>query len=202
VRYFIVEVITAFLFLFLYSRFGLTIDFFRFAFFFALLVVVSFIDIEYHAIPVQLCFIGIIVGILFTIQETIVLFDAGYRNSLPLFESFKGLIFGLGFTYLFKFFGDVLLSLYLSFIKKESIEGETEALGLGDVDFMGLVGVFLGAKLVVTTFFIAPFIALIYSIIAIVFKKSHLIPYLPYLSLGALISFLWGSQILAYFSIF
>lgn len=197
-RYPFVEFIIACLFLFLYIKFSISIDFFRFIFFFSLLVLVSFIDIDYHAIPVHLCFLGIIIGLLFSSYDSIRLFKAGYIDNLPIVIAFRNLIFGLGLTYLCKFFGDVLLALYLAVRKKESIEGEKEALGLGDVDFMGMVGVFLGAKLVVTTFFIAPFIALFYSVFALLFKKSHLIPYLPYLSLASLISFLWGRSILSF----
>jgi len=69
-------------------------------------------------------------------------------------------------------------------------------LGLGDVDFMGMVGTFLGAKCVVLTFFIAPFIAFFYAIFALILRKSHIIPYLPYLSLATFVSFLWGDKIL------
>jgi prepilin signal peptidase PulO-like enzyme (type II secretory pathway) len=111
-------------------------------------------------------------------------------------RSLRGLIFGLGFTYLFKFFGDILLNIYLSVRKKESIEGEKESLGLGDVDFMGVIGVFLGIKAVVMVFFLAPFFALVYSLFSLIVKKSHLIPYLPYLSLAAITVFFWGNHIL------
>ena len=197
-RYPLVEIITACLFLVLYHKFSLSLDFFKFALFFSLLVVVSFIDIDYHAIPVYLCFLGIAAGLLFSIYETALALRRGDISNLAVVSAFKNLIFGFGFAYCFKFFGDVLLSLYLSLRKKDSIEGEKESLGLGDVDFMGMTGVFLGIPLVVTTFFIAPFIAVVYSIFAFIFKKSHLIPYLPYLSAAAFISFLWGKDILTF----
>ncbi|OPX29143.1 MAG: hypothetical protein B1H08_04535 [Candidatus Omnitrophica bacterium 4484_171] len=197
-RYPLVELITAVLFLFLYSRYHLTLSFLKLTLFFSLLVVVSFIDIDYHAIPAYLCFLGIAAGLAFGVYKTFIEFKAGKVDNLIIITDFKNLLFGLGFTYFFKFFGDVALNIYLSFKNKDSIEGEKEALGLGDVDFMGMVGLFLGIKAVVLTFFIAPFIAIIYSVFAIIFKKSHLIPYLPYLSLAAFISFLWGNNILAF----
>lgn len=201
-RYLLVEIITACLFLFLYRQFSFSEEFFKFAFFFSLLIAVSFIDIEYHAIPASLCFTGIVAGIIFSIYETFVFIKTGERGMFPVVEAFKGLVFGFGFAYLFKFFGDIFLNIYLALKKQDSIEGEREALGLGDVDFMGMVGVFLGSVFVVTTFFIAPFIAVVYSIFAFLFKKSHLIPYLPYLSLAAFISFLWGERILSLLGIF
>jgi len=172
-------------------------------------VVVSFIDIDYHAIPVHLCFIGIIVGLLFSLWPTLELFKAGVFDleALPFYRALKGLLFGFGFTYAFKFFGDIGIDFYLKLRKQESIEGEKESLGLGDVDFMGMVGVFLGVHSsvsgfivwdVVLVFFLAPFIALLYSIFAIIFKKSHLIPYLPYLSLATVVAFFWGNKILSF----
>lgn len=199
-RYPLVELITGVLALVLYSKFGLSVLLFKFIFFFALLVVVSFIDIDYHAIPVYLCVVGIIVGLAFTISPSLNIFKSGVvsLDKLPISLAVKGLIFGFGFTYLFKFFGDVFIDFYLKFRKKESIEGETESLGLGDVDFMGMVGVFLGMQSVVLVFFMAPFFAVLYSIFALIFKKSHLIPYLPYLSLATLTAFFWGNKILSF----
>ena len=199
-RYPLVELITATFFLVLYLKLGLTIELAKYIFLFSLLIVVSFIDIDYHAIPVHLCFIGIIVGLLFSLWPTLELLKAGVFDleTLPFYRALKGLLFGFGFTYAFKFFGDIGIDFYLKLRKKESIEGEKESLGLGDVDFMGMVGVFLGAKAVALIFFLAPFIALLYSIFAIIFKKSHLIPYLPYLSLATIITFFWGNKIFSF----
>jgi len=197
-RYPLVEIMTAVTFALLYLKFGLTLAFFKFVIFFVLLIVVSFIDIDYHAIPVYFCFIGIIVGMVFSIVETIkyARHMMPEISAMPVYLALKGLIFGFGFAYLFKFFGDIFLGIYMHFKKVESIEGETESLGLGDVDFLGMVGVFLGVKGAVLTFFIAPFVAIIYAVFAFIFKKSHLIPYLPYLSAGALVAFLWGDAII------
>lgn len=197
-RYPIVELITGVLFLGLYLQVGLSWIFAKYIFFFSILVLVSFIDIEYHAIPAYLCVAGIVIGLAFSLPASFHLFKNGVfdLSKFPVVAALKGLLFGLGFTYLFKLFGDVFIDFYLTLRKKDSIEGERESLGLGDVDFMGMVGVFLGMKGVVLTFFLAPFFAIIYSIFALIFKKSHLIPYLPYLSLAALVAFFWGNTIL------
>jgi leader peptidase (prepilin peptidase)/N-methyltransferase len=199
-RYPVIELLTAAIFLMMFLRFGLSANFVKYAFFFTILVLVSTVDIDYHAIPVYFCFIGIGVGLLFGLGETIrvIRYVIPDLNYLPICESFKGLIFGFGFAYLFKFFGDIFLGLYLHWRKIESIEGETESLGLGDVDFLGMVGVFLGIKGAMLSFFIAPFAALAYALFAVIFRKSHLIPYLPYLSIGCLVAFFWGDAILSF----
>lgn len=202
VRYPLVELITAVLILTLYAYFGLTAIFFKFVFFFSLLIVVSFIDIDYHAIPVYLCFIGITVGLAWSVIETAQILKTTRiidPLGLPFVKTLRNLMLGFGFTYLFKFFGDVFITVYLSWRKKESIEGEKESLGLGDVDFMGMVAVFMGIKSAVLVFFLAPFFAIIYSVFALIFKRSHLIPYLPYLSLASLTAFFWGDKILRLF---
>lgn len=203
-RYPFVELVTAVIFFVLYAHFGLCWNLIKYLFFFCFLIVVSFIDIDYHAIPAYLCFVAIAVGLFFDIRATIVYLKTGMSldlKLLPIFRSLKALLFGLGFTYLFKLFGDIFINIYLAFRKKESIEGEKESLGLGDVDFMGVVGVFLGLKAVIFVFFLAPFFALLYSVVAMVFKKSHLIPYLPYLSLASVAMFFWGNHIIRFIGI-
>lgn len=200
-RYPLVELITAIFFLVLYIHFGFSLNLLKYLFFFCFLIVVSFVDIDYHAIPAYFCFLAIIVGLFFDIVMTFISLKSGTAlsiRSLPIFKSLVALIFGLGFTYLFKLFGDIFISIYLALRKKESIEGERESLGLGDVDFMGVIGVFLGVKTVIFVFFLAPFFALLYSLAASFFKKSHLIPYLPYLSLAAATMFFWGNQIIKF----
>lgn len=204
-RYPFVELLTAVIFLVLYSHFGPCWNLAKYGFFFCFLIVVSFIDIDYHAIPAYLCFLAIAVGLLFDIRATIhfIKVGAGHLDYklLPIFKAFRALLFGLGFTYLFKLFGDIFISIYLALRKKESIDGEKESLGLGDVDFMGVVGVFLGVKAVIFVFFLAPFFALLYSVVAMVFKRSHLIPYLPYLSLASAAMFFWGNHIVKFVGI-
>ncbi|MDD4182223.1 MAG: prepilin peptidase [Candidatus Omnitrophica bacterium] len=204
-RYPFVELLTAIIFLVLYSHFGPSWNLAKYIFFFCFLIVVSFIDIDYHAIPAYLCFLAIAVGLIFDIRATIHCLNAGAMHLdlklLPILKSLRALLFGLGFTYLFKLFGDIFISIYLALRKKESIDGEKESLGLGDVDFMGVVGVFLGMKAVVFVFFLAPFFALAYSVVAMVFKKSHLIPYLPYLSLASVAMFFWGNHIVRFIGI-
>lgn len=197
-RYPLIELITGVVFLVLYLNLGLSVNLAKYCFLFSLLIVVSFIDIDYHAIPVHLCFIGIVVGLGFSLWASFKFIKAGIfdYNVFPIVSSLKGLFFGFGFTYCFKFFGDIFINFYLKIRKKESIEGETESLGLGDVDFMGMIGVFLGIKSVVLVFFLAPFFAIIYTVFALIFKKSHLIPYLPYLSLATITVFFWGNKIL------
>jgi len=61
-----------------------------------------------------------------------------------------------------------------------------EAMGFGDVTLMMMVGTFLGWQAGIIIFFIAPFAGLIVGIAQFVSKSDDVIPYGPFLCLGAL----------------
>jgi leader peptidase (prepilin peptidase) / N-methyltransferase len=73
-----------------------------------------------------------------------------------------------------------------------------EAMGFGDVILMALIGAFLGWQGAVIAFFIAPVCALVAVLATVLFKRDRMIPYGPYLSLGALITLLAWQPVFAY----
>ena len=75
-----------------------------------------------------------------------------------------------------------------------------EAMGLGDVKFMAMVGGFLGWKLTLVAFFIAPLFGALIGIAMLIRTRDHHIPYGPFLSIGAFIAMLWGMDIVHFFS--
>jgi len=202
-RYFLVELLTALLFLaaFIKSRYCFNYEFVWLIILYSVCIVSSFIDIDYRAIPAYLCVLGILLALLINIIRSVYLFNATLFmhmdfSQIPIVKSFVGIFIGLGFVYFFKLLGDFGLDIYLKLTKKDSIEGEKESLGLGDVDFIGMVGAFLGWQMSILTFFLAPIVSLIYGIYIIINKKSHLIAYLPFLSIAAVIASLWGDKII------
>ncbi|GAX62809.1 type II secretory system protein [Candidatus Scalindua japonica] len=66
-----------------------------------------------------------------------------------------------------------------------------DAMGFGDVKLMGVIGGFLGWKLGVATFFLAPLFGLLFGIPRLISKKGKMIPYGPFLSLAAFICLLF-----------
>jgi len=203
-RYFLVELLTGVVFLFTYLKLGLSLVFFKYIVLFSLCIVVSFIDIDYRAIPGWICIFGILSGLVFSLVESFLFLKSqgliGFSLSrIPLVKSFLGLFLCIGLSYFLKLMGDFFLWIWLALKKKESIEGEREALGLGDVDFLGMVGAFLGWKLGFLVFFLAPIVALVYGIYIIVFRKSHLIAYLPFLGIAVFIVSFWGEEIINLF---
>lgn len=63
---------------------------------------------------------------------------------------------------------------------------QREAMGFGDVTLMMMVGTFLGWQAGIIIFFIAPFTALVVGIIQLISRSDDVIPYGPFLCLGAL----------------
>ncbi|MBF0485696.1 MAG: prepilin peptidase [Candidatus Omnitrophica bacterium] len=71
-----------------------------------------------------------------------------------------------------------------------------EAMGGGDVKLLAMIGAFLGWKLAILTFFVAPFFGAIVGIVEKIRTKDSAIAYGPYLVLGALVSLFCGDRII------
>jgi leader peptidase (prepilin peptidase)/N-methyltransferase len=191
-RYPIVELLTASLFVALFSRFGLTYDFFIYIFFVSALIAASFIDIDHRLIPDELSVGGMILGFILVAVKGVSLKPLVF-SFRPMFLSFLGIIVGGGIIYLTGFLFDLV---YFKLLKRPPIEGETESMGGGDVKLLAMIGAFLGWKQAILTFFIAPFVALVFGLVNLVKKKQHTLPYGPFLSMAAIVSLFWAEQII------
>lgn len=101
---------------------------------------------------------------------------------LALSASLSGLIVGGGVVYAMGLVGDIIF-------KKESMGG-------GDVKLMAMAGAFLGWKVALLAFFIAPFFGAVYGIIEKIRTKDSAIAYGPFLIAGILVSQFWGEHII------
>lgn len=77
-----------------------------------------------------------------------------------------------------------------------------EAMGLGDVHLMGAAGAVIGPAWVVLAFFVAPFFGLAWALYQFITKKTHQIPYGPFLSLAVLAVILFHDRIYEYLARF
>ena len=179
-RYFLVELISAITLLGLFYHFDGSTFWVVYSLLFYLLIVVSFVDLEFQIIPDEISLSGIVVGIalsgMFPHLHNQASAFGGIKSSLI------GTFVGGLMIYLIGVFGNIVF-------KKESMGG-------GDVKLLAMIGAFLGAKYAVLTFFIAPFFGSVIGIVAKLKYKQDIIPYGPFLSLGAIISVFWGDQIL------
>lgn len=71
-----------------------------------------------------------------------------------------------------------------------------DTMGGGDVKLMAMVGAFMGWKLALLSFFLAPFFGALYGIVEKIRTKESTIAYGPFLVLGALLSLFMGEAII------
>lgn len=193
-QYPVVELLTASAFLYLYHRYNLTLDFFVYTVFTCGLIVSTFIDIRWRIIPDEISLGGLAAGLAFSLVRSLPqLKEFPY---LPLADSLAGAVAGGLLIYVSGLLGNFVI---FKLMKKGPIEGETECMGGGDVKLLAMIGSFIGWKLAVLTFFLAPFFGALVGIYVLVCKKSHLIPYGPFLSLAALTSLFFGREIIGFF---
>ncbi|MCR4336646.1 MAG: prepilin peptidase [Candidatus Omnitrophica bacterium] len=186
-RYPLVEFTAAISFLGLYLYFGWTGFFFAYTVMVSGFIVATFVDFEHRIIPDEISVGGMAVGVFlsFVFPE---LHGMGGEGILPHLKSLGwsvlGVLIGGGSIYLMGLLGDAIF-------RKESMGG-------GDVKLMAMVGAFMGWKLALLAFFIAPFFGAVYGIIEKIRTKDSAIAYGPFLVLGSLIALFWGDQIISW----
>ena len=180
VRYLVIEIISGIIPVLLFLKFGISPKFFFLWYLTGALTVVSFIDLAIYEVPDEITISGIALGLGMAFFFPGLFERAGNLSSL--LDSFLGVIAGGGLIYIIGFVGE--------FIFKK------EAMGGGDVKLLAMIGAFLGWKLAILTFFLAPFLGFIPGIVIKIKKGESVMPYGPYLSLAALAAIFYGNVIL------
>ncbi len=179
-RYPVVELLTGAATVAVLHRFGMGPAGLVYLAFVCGLIVCSFVDLDFRIIPDEISIGGMVVGLLasFFIPE---LHGAG-SGWLGLGRSAIGLLVGGGMLFVTGLIGDFLF-------KKESM-------GFGDVKLLAMAGSILGWKLALLTFFLSPVLAVVPGLFVLLLKKSHEIPYGPFLSIGMLASLFYGEELI------
>jgi len=177
ILYPLVELITAVITLILFYKLGLSKEFISITVVFYILIVLSFIDLKYKAVPDYLL-IMVFLASFFTISE----------NGIEAIKN--GFIFSGAFIIL-----DFVLTFYIQNIKSKLTKNdalkEQKALGEGDIPIVFVIGMVLGLKAGFFAIFLGALCAIIPSIYNILFKKEIETPFIPYLSLGFFIEFIF-----------
>jgi len=180
-RYFFVELISAVCFLILFANFEFNYIFWIYSLLTFSLIVVTFIDLEFQIIPDRISLVGIFAGIILSIAFPGL--QGAFTWGRAFLSSIIGALVGSGLLYLTGFLGKLAF-------KKESMGG-------GDVKLMAMLGAFLGWKIAVLIFFLAPFFGAPIGIYMKFVKKEDIIPYGPYISLASFVAMVWGHKILS-----
>ena len=140
------------------------------------------IDFDFQVIPDSITIGGIVIGILAMFLFPAAIGEASRQKAL--FNSLLGALIGGGSIYLIGVLGTMAF--------------KKEAMGGGDVKLLAMIGAFLGWKMVLLVFFIAPFFGAFAGTILKLKYKIETIPYGPYISLATFIVIFWGERILRY----
>ncbi len=187
-RYPFVEFLNAALYAVVLNRFGIDPPWVLFTYlvFTSVLIVIFFIDLDHQIIPNGITYPGIPIAV--ALGATILpdpffrLVPMGHEAALI------GLIGGGGFFYLVAVAGKVIF--------------KKDAMGGGDIKMMAMVGGLLGWKGVILTTFAGSLLGSIVGVTLIRLKGREWgskIAFGPFLALGALISMLWGEEILRWY---
>ncbi len=160
----IFEFITGVLFVLAYLSFGFSYKLVIALIFISMLVIIVVSDYHYMIIPDEVLIVALIlIGITTFIGGGIKLLGSCLLNGIISF----------GIMYLIKLLGDFIF-------KKESMGG-------GDIKLMFVIGFVLNYKLAIVSIFLGSIIGLPISLITYHKNKENIIPFGPYLSLGAVI---------------
>ena len=157
------------MFVITYKRYGFNIDFFIAITVISALLIIIVSDINYYIIPDEILIIA------FAVMSILLIISKGFTVFLSsLFNGAIAFIIML----LIKLMGDYLF-------KKESMGG-------GDIKLLFLFGFSLGWEMALLTIFLGSLIGLPVSLIILYVKKTNIIPFGPFLSMGAMVIMLSG----------
>ena len=177
-RYFIVELLTAALFVTIHNIYGFSYEFLFYATLSVLLLTVTFTDLERGKIPNGVILPGVIAGL----YMSLIFWPLNFTSSLIAFLA------GGGIMIFWTVIGKLLF-------KKEGI-------GAGDIKLVAMTSIFLGLQNILLALFLSFLLATIVGISMILIKKARMdsrIPFAPFLASGALISLMCGSQIFSWY---
>jgi len=189
IRYPAVEMLTALFFAGIAWRFGLSVEAAAACVFTCVLIVISFIDLEFQIIPDIFSLGGLVLGMLLSLvrpapffgQEMMVPF-----GSLPaILQSLLGVILGGGILY--------------AIAKIYELVRKAEGMGGGDIKLLAMIGAFCGITGVIFSLVAGSIIGALVGLPLMLVKgkdTKYAVPFGPFLSLGALLYVFAGDRLM------
>jgi len=177
-RYFFIELASGIIPVIFYLKYGFCVEFLLYSILLMILLVTSFIDLEYMKIPNPVVIFG---GLAFLLIITLF-------NPNRLID---GLISG-------SIAGFLMLALSLA----GKVVFKKDAVGFGDVKLTAMTGLCLGLSSLLLDLFLSFFLSATIGIIFILLKKIRIdkrLPFAPFLTGGTFITLVWGKQILSFY---
>jgi leader peptidase (prepilin peptidase) / N-methyltransferase len=173
-RYPLVELLTALLSVMLFVQFGPTVQFLTYFVFFAVLIVITFIDLDHQIIPDILSLPGIPIFFLASV----------FLIGLPWKDALFGVLIG----------GGVLLAIALSY----ELITKREGMGGGDIKLLAMIGGFLGWKSLLFILLFSSLFGAIVGFTLIIVKNQDMkyaVPFGPFLAVAVVVYVFWGKGI-------
>jgi len=172
-QYPIVELITTIVTYLLFHQLGFSQDLYFISLIMYLLIVLSFIDLKYKAVPDLLLVILTAITLLYLFLHK--------NENITTFFIFAG--------------GIVIIELFVTFyiqnikavIVKDDLLREQKAIGEGDIPIIAVIGGLLGFEFGIMAIFLSAILAIIPSVINLVFQKEIETPFIPFLAMGLII---------------
>lgn len=178
-RYPLVEFINAVFYIYFFWQFSFSADFVIFSVISSALLAIFFIDLDFQIIPDVITLPGIVVGLGVSLLP----------EGIGIVNALIGFLVGGGSLYLIALLGDWLF-------KKDSMGG-------GDIKMAAMLGAFLGWQKVLLIFISSAFIGMIASLVMMIFsakiRKERVIPFGPFLAVAAIVSIVYGQEIIDYY---
>jgi leader peptidase (prepilin peptidase)/N-methyltransferase len=173
----IVEVVTALTFVSGYLLYGLTPLAAVRVLFACALIVLFVTDLQHKILPNVITVPGIAVGFVCSL-----FLEPGWRDSLIGIVAGGGTLFAIAETYY-------------------RVRGQ-EGLGMGDVKLLGMIGAFLGWKLVLLTLVLASFAGSLAGGALLISGRGDMkyaLPFGTFLAVGALVAAIWGTPVVDWY---
>lgn len=177
-QYPLIELLNALIYLILFYKFNLSIDFIFYALISSTLIVITLIDLKEMLIPDSLVITLLLLSILHKALNYII-----HRTPINLLDSLGGLLLAGGIFLLI-----VILS--------------KGGMGGGDVTLIASLGFILGIKYILLTIFLSFILGGTISVFLLATKlktKKDPIPFGPFIVLGFMITLFWGDSLIAWY---
>ena len=178
IRYPLVELLTGLFAVAIYGKFGLSLSALVYFVFIAVLILITFIDLDHRIIPDILSLPGIAVFFL----ASLALPEINWLDSL------LGILVGGGSLYL-------VAQVYYLFTRKEGMGG-------GDIKLLAMIGALVGWKGVLFTIFVSSAVGTIAGLGVMLVTRQNLklaIPFGPFLAIGATTYLFFGTRVMAWY---
>lgn len=183
-RYPIVEGLTSIVFVLVYLRFSISVEFFAAIVLSCILICEAFVDFDLKIIPNEFIIAGMLSGAALFVYN--LFYPVTMYGDRVWFNPIIGIVSGAGTLLLVAIIGSVAY-------KTE------DAMGMGDIKLLAVVGLFLGWRLTLVALLLTVFLAAIVSLVLILLKKINgksEVPFGPFIAIGTFIALLYGWNII------